>query len=314
MKIIGLAGLICAARPALAQRPPSLGTAASFAVLASTVTSSGSTVVTGNLGGHSIVSFPPGVVLLGTMIGGVAAPLRNSAAAYDDLTGRPCVRPLQGDNLVPGVYCSAFPLALQGTLTLDANGDSNAVWIFQLGAGLTTAPASAVRVINGGWEGNVFWQLSGQAVIGEDTAFMGRASLAGRALVIDGAESLSVNNVSLCYEPIVVINPVAATASLLSAFNVTFTQNGGFAPVTFTLGMGALPAGLSLATNGTLSGTPTVSADIDVVTTITDSVGRTGTRIYYPPTVPAPSPWGLAVLAIFIGCVEVIAHQAGRIL
>src|SRR3954454_660405 len=135
LMVIGLAGLVCAARPALAQRPPSLGTAASFAVLASTVTSSGPTVVTGNLGGHSIAGFPPGVVLLGTTIGGIAAPLHDSAAAYDDLAVRPCDHLMQGDNLVPGVYCTTPLLALQGTLTLDAKGDSNAVWIFQAGAG-----------------------------------------------------------------------------------------------------------------------------------------------------------------------------------
>src|SRR3954471_22291060 len=94
-------GLLCAARPLLAQRPPpSLGTAASFAVLASTVTTSGPTVVTGNLGGHSIAGFPPGVVLLGTTIGGIAAPLHDSAAAYDDLAARPCDHLMQGDNLV----------------------------------------------------------------------------------------------------------------------------------------------------------------------------------------------------------------------
>src|SRR3954447_8329429 len=146
-------GLLCAARPVLAQRPPpSLGTASSFAVLASTVTSSGPTVVTGNLGGNTIHGFPPGQVLLGTTIHDTAEPLRDAAAAYAELRARSCDHPLQGDGLAPGVYCVASPFALQGTLTLDAHNDPNAFWIFQLSAGLTTAPASAVRVINGGWE------------------------------------------------------------------------------------------------------------------------------------------------------------------
>src|SRR3954447_272647 len=122
-------GLLCAARPVLAERPPpSLGTAASFAVLASTVTSSGSTVVIGNLGGHTINGFPPGVVLLGTTLHDIADPLRDSATAYNDLRTRTCDQPLQGDDLAPHVYCSAAPFTLDGTLTLDAHGDPNAVW------------------------------------------------------------------------------------------------------------------------------------------------------------------------------------------
>src|SRR5437660_9633139 len=108
-KCLIVIGLLCAARPVLAQRPPpSLGTAASFAVLASTVTSSDSTVVTGNLGGKSIHGFPPGVVLLGTTLHDIDDPLRDAAAAYNDLASRTC-DPLQGDGLAPRVYCSATP-------------------------------------------------------------------------------------------------------------------------------------------------------------------------------------------------------------
>src|SRR4051812_46976274 len=93
-------GLLCAARPVLAQRPPpSMGTAASFAVLAPAVTSSGPTIVTGNVGGNTIFGFPPGLVLLGTTLrnGEIAAPLHDAKTAYDDLRGRACDGPLQGD-------------------------------------------------------------------------------------------------------------------------------------------------------------------------------------------------------------------------
>src|SRR5438270_6039314 len=202
-RLIAIA-LVCAARPVLAQRPPpSLGTAASFAVLAPAVTSSGPTVITGNVGGNSINGLPSGAVLLGTTLHDIADPLRDAAAAYEDLRTRPCEQTLQGDGLAPHVYCAATPFTLQGTLTLDAHNDPNAFWIFQLGAGLTTAPGAAVRVINGGWEGNVFWQVNGQAAIGEGTAFIGNilaskgiafgtgATLSGRALVLDGGVTLS---------------------------------------------------------------------------------------------------------------------------
>jgi hypothetical protein len=278
----------------LAQRPPpSLGTAASFAVLASTVTSSGATVVTGNLGGKSIHGFPPGVVLLGTTLHDIADPLRDAAAAYEDLRTRTCEQTLQGDGLAPRVYCSATPFTLQGTLTLDAHNDPNAVWIFQLGGGLTTAPASAVRVINGGWEGNVFWQVNGQAAIGDGTAFIGNvlaskgitfnagASLSGRALVLDGAATLTGNNVSLCCKPIEVFNPGNSTATANAAFSATFTQTGGTAPVTFALGSGTLPNGFSLSTDGTLFGSTTQLGAFAITVRATDATHCTGTSATY---------------------------------
>jgi hypothetical protein len=284
----------------LAQRPPpSLGTAASFAVLASTVTSSGSTVVTGNLGGNTIRGFPPGLVLLGTTIrnGEIAAPLLDSETAYEDLRLRPCAQQLEGDGLAPGVYCRSLPYTLQGTLTLDAKGDPNAFWIFQLRTGLSTAPASAVRVINGGWEGNVFWQVEGQAALGEGTAFIGNilssksiilgagATLSGRALALDGAVTLSANAVSICCKPITVSNPAVTAAAVLSPFNVTFTQSGGAAPVVFTMGSGTLPAGLNLAENGTLSGATAQRGTFPITVRATDATHCTGMSAVYVLTV-----------------------------
>src|SRR3954452_4173320 len=239
-------GLLCAARPVLAERlPPSLGTAASFAVLAPTVTSSGSTVVTGNVGGNTTHGFPPGVVILGTILHDINDPLRDAAAAYEDLRARTCDGSLQGDGLAPHVYCSATLFTLDGTLTLDAHGDPNAVWIFQMRAGFTAAPGSAVRVINGGWEGNVFWQVNGEAVLGDRTAFIGNviaskgitfnagASLSGRALVLDGTATLSGNNVSLCCKQIEVRNPANASATANTQFTAVFRQTGATAPFTF---------------------------------------------------------------------------------
>jgi hypothetical protein len=312
-------GLLCAARQVLAQRPPpSLGTAASFAVLGSTVTSSGPTVVTGNLGAKSISGFPSGVVLLGTTLRDIADPLRDAANAYEDLRGRTCEQPLQGDGLASHVYCSATPFTLQGTLTLDAHGDPNAVWIFQLGAGLTTAAGSAVRVINGGWEGNVFWQVGGQALLGEQSTLAGSiiasggilmrdgASLSGRALVLNGAVTLSASYVSICCRSIAVINPAASTASVLQPFNVRFTQAGGSAPVAFTVAAGTLPPGLTLGTDGTLSGMTSQSGVFPLTVRATDGSHCAGSSAVYVLVVvgastPAMSQSALLMLAIFLG-------------
>jgi hypothetical protein len=294
-------GLLCAARPVLAERPPpSLGTAASFAVLAPSVTSSGSTIVTGNLGGNTITGFPPGVVLLGTTLHDIADPLRDASAAYEDLRNRTCEQTLQGDGLAPHVYCSVTPFTLQGTLTLDAHNDPNAFWIFQLGAGLTTAPKAAVRVINGGWEGNVFWQVNGQAAIGDSTAFVGNvlaskgiafsagASLSGRALVLGGGVILSNNNVSLCCKQINVVNPTNSLATAGTLFTAVFTQTGATAPFAFALASGTLPTGIDLAANGTLSGKTAQPGKFPITVRVTDATNCTGTSATYVLVVCAP--------------------------
>jgi hypothetical protein len=293
-------GLLCAARPVLAEHPPpSLGNAASFAVLASTVTSSGPTVVTGNLGGKTIHGFPQGVVLLGTTIHDIDDPLHDTAAAYEDLSTRTCDGSLQGHFLAPHIYCSTSPFTLEGTLTLDAHNDPNAVWIFQICAGFTADPGSAVRVINGGWEGNVFWQVNGQAVIGEGVAFIGNilaskgitfnagASLSGRALVVDGAVTLSGNNVSLCCKQIEVFNPLNSSATVNTAFIETFTQKGGTAPVTFSLASGTLPVGFELTANGTLSGKTSQLGTFPITVRAADATHCTGTSATYVLTVSA---------------------------
>jgi len=289
-------GLLCAARQVLAQPPPpAFGPAASFAVLASTVTSSGSTVVTGNLGGNTIHGFPPGVVLLGAPLHDIHDPLRDAAAAYEDLQTRTCDGSLQGHFLAPHVYCSTSPFTLEGTLTLDAHNDPNAVWIFQMCAGFRAAPGSAVRVINGGWEGNVFWQVNGQALIGEGVAFIGNilaskgitfntgASLSGRALVVDGAVTLSGNNVSLCCKQIVVFNPVTTSATVNVEFSETFTSS--VKPVTFSLESGTLPVGFELAANGTLSGKTSQLGMFPITVRATDAAHCTGTSATYVLTV-----------------------------
>src|SRR3954453_7854996 len=289
-------GLLCAARPVLAERPPpSLGTAGGFAVLAPTVTSSGSTVVTGNLGGKSIHGFPPGVVLLGTTLHEISDPLRDAAAAYEDLRARTCDGSLQGDGLAPHVYCSATPFTLDGTLTLDAHGDPNAVWIFQRRAGFTAASRSAVRVINGGWEGNVFWQVNGEAVLGKGTAFIGNAiaskgttfgdgaSLSGRALVLDGAAALTSNSISLCCKQIEVRNPANTSATANTTFSETFTSS--VTDVTFALATGTLPTGLQLFPNGTLSGTPVEIGTFPITVRATDATNCSGTSATYVLTV-----------------------------
>jgi len=113
---------------------------------------------------------------------------------------------LAGLTLGPGVYTvPAGDSNLTGTLTLDGQGDSNAVFVIQIGSTLTTATIAVVDLIGGAKPGNVYWQVGSSATLGLGTAFAGNivalesitlttgASLAGRALARTGAVTMDTN-------------------------------------------------------------------------------------------------------------------------
>ena len=154
-----------------------LGAAADFAVLAgSTITNTGPTTINGDLGltpGTSVTGFPPGRVT-GTAHTADPVSLQAKAdldAAYNDTAARPTTATvpteLGGTTTPPGVYDSpAGTFAITGTLTLDAHGDPNAVFIFKATSTLITASASAVNLTNGAQASNVYWLVGSSATLG----------------------------------------------------------------------------------------------------------------------------------------------------
>ncbi len=174
--------LAAGSRPAAAaEARVTLGTTASFGVLAgSTVTNTGATVINGDLGlypGTSITGFPPGIVGGTTHQTDAEAQQAQSdlVIAYNDAASRgpgAAAGELGGRTLVDGVY-TGTTLSLTGTLTLDAQGDPNAVFIFQSASTLITASNSTVALINGAQACNVFWQVGSSATLGTNTTFVG---------------------------------------------------------------------------------------------------------------------------------------------
>ncbi len=231
-----------------------LGTGQGFAILAgSAVTNTGSSVITGSLGvspGAAVSGFPPGIVIGGTTHAADAEALQaqnDTTTTYNHLAGQACDVDLTGQDLggmtlVSGVYCFSSSAQLTGTVTLNAEGDANAAWVFKTGSTLTTASNSSVMLKNGGQQCNVFWQVGSSATLGTTTSFIGSivaltsitlntgANLSGRALARNGAVTLDTNNVSVavCEAP-----PAAPT--LAKAFNPATINAGGVSTLTITL-------------------------------------------------------------------------------
>ncbi len=197
-----------------------LGTAGGFAVLAgTTVTNTGPSTISGDLGvspGTAVTGFPPGTVSNGTIhsADGVAAGAQSDlTTAYNDAAGRSPTANVPafigaGQTLAPGVYKASSSLDVGGSLTLDAGGDPNAVFIFQAPSTLVTDSASSVILTDGAQACNVFWQVGSSATLGTGSAFTGSIlaltsisvetgdTIAGRALARNGAVTLDDDTIT----------------------------------------------------------------------------------------------------------------------
>ena len=114
--------------------------------------------------------------------------------AFNDLAGRASNFNLTGQDLggltlIPGVYTFASSAQLTGTLTLNAQGNPNAEFIFQIGSAITTASNASVAMINGADGCNVYWQVGSSATLGTDTAFAGNI-LADQSITVNTRASI----------------------------------------------------------------------------------------------------------------------------
>lgn len=213
-----------------------LGTAGNFAVLAGqTVTNTGPTVIDGgDLGvspGLSITGFPPGLVAPPFVVhiaDAVSLQAQNDLTiAYDAAAGAAMTKDLTGQDLggltlLPGVYSFSSAAQLTGTLTLDAQDDPDAEWIFQIGTTLITASKSSVVTTRGGLAPpcNVYWKVGSSAALGTNTEFQGHilalTSISmntgatiqgGSALARNGSVTLDDNHILNCVGSAVAVEP-----------------------------------------------------------------------------------------------------------
>jgi Ice-binding-like len=212
-----LSALSSASAATAAPATVGMGSAGSFSVLAgSTVTNTGPTTMFGDLGlspGSSVTGAPH---VLGAIHvdDAVSVGAKNDlTTAYNDAASRPsngsAGTDLAGQVFTPGVRTASSSLLLSsGTVTLNAEGDPNAVFIFKIGSTLITGSNTSVSLINGAQACNVFWQIGSSATLGTGTRFVGTimalatitaktaATIHGRLLASTGAVNLDTNTIT----------------------------------------------------------------------------------------------------------------------
>jgi hypothetical protein len=205
---------------ATAQTSVVLGSTSTLAVLAgASVTSTGATVITGNMAlspGSSIGGFPPGILNGVQHINDATSDQAklDLTAAYNDLAGRTStdIVTLSGNigglTLTPGLYKSTSSLAISsGDLTLDAKGNANAIFVIQIATTLTTTSGRKVILSGGALAANIYWQVGSSATFGTTSAFKGNvlamqsitmntgATIDGRLLARTGSVTMAGNTI-----------------------------------------------------------------------------------------------------------------------
>jgi len=201
-----------------------LGCAEPFAILAgSTITSTGLSIINGDVGlsaGTALEGFPPGIIngVLEITTPKAADAKLCLTSAFKDGQGRdlnPISLPgqLGGLTLAPGLYSNSSTSGISGTgsnaiLTLDAGGNADAVWIFQIGSTLTTDPGTSIVLAGNAKAKNIFWIVGTSATLGTTSKFSGNiladqsitletgATLVGRALTRIAAVTLDASTIT----------------------------------------------------------------------------------------------------------------------
>ena len=302
--------------------PVALGSAEPYLVLGGIgVTNTGATVLSGDLGvspGTAIVGFPPGIAAGATHAGGPQAAQAQTdlLTAYNDAAGRSPTTPdfagdQNGKTFTPGVHHTGAAFGLTGTLTLDGQGDPNAVFIFQVGAALNTAAGSTVTLINGAQASHVFWQVLGAAGTGASSSFSGTimalgaitigagTAVTGRALSRGGTVTLATNTFTF---PGGVLGISAPSAKDLGSGPPGGTLTAQLGTVTATDNRGQSGGGWTAQASSTVFSN-TITPAAAPITTATYASGfstsTTGSAVFLPGQTTTPSALSAAAVTVF---------------
>ncbi|AWI25298.1 ice-binding family protein [Flavobacterium pallidum] len=242
------AAILLLGSPIYAQAP-AVGPAGTFALFTSNgaVSNTGLSHITGNVGTNNGSS-----TNFGNVDGNMHDGDGTTAAASADLSlisaqlgaAIPGYFPApllgNGQVLTEGTYAIGQTASLNGMLTLDAQNDPNAVFIFQIGGAFSSAANAQVLLVNGAMACNVFWRIEGLVDLATNTSIKGTivavnaaiilntgVTLEGRALSTTGAvtgSGITVTTPLGCNTP-TLNGPVAAPLASVACYTI-FSGNG----------------------------------------------------------------------------------------
>lgn len=270
LSILTTITVVLIATASFAQRP-NLGTASNFVLFSSNgaVSNTGTSLLVGNIGNNTGMS---------TQFGNVNGVMHDNnditkqcaidlLLAYNQLAATiPAYFPTpvfgKGDTIIAGVYAINSTASLSGNYTLDGQGDSNAVFIFQIQGAFSTDSNSKIKLINGTKASNVFWKIEGLVSMGVYTTMKGTIiannaaivmskgdSLEGRALTTTGAISVDgiVANLPLGFGLPKLVGPAYPTLGKASCFAI-YSGNGEVTNGGITYAKGDIGTNVGLTT------------------------------------------------------------------
>ena len=320
---VSITGLLFAgsvvAPASAAEAPIDLGTAATYSVLSSgAISNTGYSVIAGNVGANSAISGIAAASVSGVVHrsdGPVVQALADATAAYVDAASRPRDATVDGDlggeTLTSGTHYSAGAQTITGTLTFDAQGDPDAMFIVQVDGPLTTMPSTAMVLANGASASNIYWQVHENTTVGAGSTFMGTilgalvinlgagSTVTGRALALGGEAAMNtamVNAVWTTPQPAIAIAGGATRSTAAANVEIfgTATSEVGHT-VVVTVGSALYSSLVAADGSWRVSLDGIANGDYSVTATVTDPGGtataQQSVTVAVPAAVvPAPAP------------------------
>jgi hypothetical protein len=288
------------------------GTVADFIIFtgAGAVANTGISTVTGNVGTHAgtIAGFGAPSVLNGVEEIGNTVTLQASldlAAACIELQNIPATitdhsgvfGSVAGETIFPGVYSIAAAVSITGTLTLDAQGDPDAIFLFKITGALNSVAGATVLLANGASSDNVFWIATGAVGLGANT------SMIGTAIAYPGAVSLGAGG-SMDGRLYTTVGAIATDSfeatipvAVIADTTIPVISLVGDPTISLELGTSYTDAGATASDNidGDITGNITTNNPVDINTAgvytitynVSDDAGNAATQVTRDVTVIA---------------------------
>jgi|GEM_PF-5186987 len=223
-----------------ASQAPNLGLAAGFAIFTGDgeFGNTGASTVGGGAGtGVGSVTGLPSSAVTGTIHVADAVATQAATAvnqAYSALASITCDTTIgnilgNGQILKPRTYCIGSSASLNGTLTLDAQGNDNAIFIFKINGAFSTATFTNIVLLNGASLCNLYWRVNGAFTLGDGSIFKGTLISSGAIILLEASSvygrCLSTTGAIEMHNNMLLMNPSPTPSFITAGGPASFCAN-----------------------------------------------------------------------------------------